>query len=172
MSGGRTGAGRALRWSVTALAALFCALSGWSYQQARSDDGLETAHTREFVLTAGRQHLARLNSIDPVDADAGLRQWLDAATGRLRDQLERTRTDSVRELRKAGVAIRGTVTGAAVTDLDIRAGTARLIAAVSVEVTPQDGAPTTDRKRFEVDLTRTPGGWKLRSLTAIPLGGG
>ncbi|OKJ93515.1 hypothetical protein AMK26_34065 [Streptomyces sp. CB03234] len=67
---------------------------------------------------------------------------------------------------------RATVTDAALTALDVRAGTAELIATVRVETTPGDGRPAgTDRKRLEADLTRTGDGWKVTALTAVPVAG-
>lgn len=81
-----------------------------------------------------------------------------------------THTADAATLRQSGTSTRGTVTDAAVTELDTRAGTAKLIATVQVQVTPAAGAATTDRKRFEAGLSRTAGGWKLTALTAVPVG--
>ncbi|GHB45333.1 hypothetical protein GCM10010331_35860 [Streptomyces xanthochromogenes] len=61
------------------------------------------------------------------------------------------------------------MTDAAVTELDDRSGTAKLIATVEVRVTPAGGAATTDRKRLEAALERTDGGWKLKALSAVPV---
>jgi Mce-associated membrane protein len=75
-------------------------------------------------------------------------------------------------VKQSGTSTRGEVTAAAVTELDTRAGTAKLIATVEVHLTPPAGTPTTDRKRFEADLSRTGDGWKLSALTAVPAGSG
>lgn len=161
-------------WAAVLVAALVCALGGWSYAGARGDDTLAYAKSRDAALAAGRHHLARLNSLDGKDArsvDEGLRQWLDASTGPLRDQLARTREKDAGELRRSGATARGTVTDAALTDLDERAGTAELIATVDVRITPRTGRPGTERKRFEATLARTGDGWKIKALTAIAVGG-
>ncbi|WP_335932972.1 hypothetical protein [Streptomyces sp. PTD5-9] len=160
-------------WAAVLVAVLVCALGGWSYARARGDDTLAYAKSRDAALTAGRHHLARLNSLDGTDArsvDDGLRQWLDVSTGPLHDQLARTREKDADELRRNGGTARGTVTDAALTALDERAGTAGLIATVDVRITPRTGPAGTERKRFEATLARTADGWKVKALTAIPVG--
>ncbi|MFI1101722.1 hypothetical protein [Streptomyces melanogenes] len=152
------------------LALALCGVSGWSYARARGDGDLAYAHSRDAVLAAGRHHIARLNSVDARDVDTGLAAWLDATTGPLRDELRTTRADSARVIGEQGTTTRAEVTAAAVTELDDRSGTARLIATVRIQAQPRTGAPTTDRKRFEASLTRTGDGWKLASLTAVGTG--
>ncbi|WP_329402527.1 hypothetical protein [Streptomyces melanogenes] len=154
------------------LALALCGVSGWSYARARGDDDLAYAHSRDAALAAGRRHIARLNSVDARDVDAGLAAWLDATTGPLRDELRTTRAKSAEVIEEQGTTTRAEVTDAAVTELDDRSGTARLIATVRIEAQPRTGVPTTDRKRFEAGLTRTGGGWKLASLTAVAVGTG
>lgn len=90
-------------WAVLLIAALVCALGGWSYAQARGDDDLSYAKSRDAALADGRQALARLNSLDGKDAtsvDAGLSGWLDSATGPLYDQLKRTRKKDAADLHR------------------------------------------------------------------------
>lgn len=162
-------------WAVAAAIVVFCAFAGWSYRQARTDESLAYAKARDAVLADGRQNIARLNSIDGTDAQHvqdGLRQWLDATTGPLHDAMARTNAKSGSSLQQAGTSARCTVTDAAVTELDTRSGTARLIATVQVALTPRGGVPTTDRKRFEAGLARTPGGWRLTAINAVPVGAG
>ncbi|MEU3464194.1 hypothetical protein ABZ721_30090 [Streptomyces sp. NPDC006733] len=165
----------AVVWAVAAAIVVFCAFAGWSYREARTDESLAYAKARDAVLADGRRNIARLNSIDGTDAQhvqEGLRQWLDATTGPLHDEVARTNAQSGTSLQRAGTSARCTVTDAAVTELDTRSGTARLIATVRVALTPRGGAPTTDRKRFEAGLARTSGGWRLTAINAVPVGAG
>ncbi|MDH6577245.1 hypothetical protein [Kitasatospora sp. MAP5-34] len=157
-------------WVAALVAVAYFALSAGWYAQTRSDDSLAYAKARDTVLATAREELARLNTVDASSVDEGLRQWLDATTGPLRDQLQRTGAADGATLSQAGTSARGTVTDAAVTELDTRAGTARLIATVQVTVSRGTAAPSTDRKRFEAALARTPGGWKVTALTAVPVG--
>ncbi|MEU2649815.1 hypothetical protein ACWGR3_19545 [Streptomyces albidoflavus] len=150
-----------------AVAALFCGAGAWTYADARTDDGLAHSRERDAVLDAGRHSLAVLTSLDASTRESAaksVRAWRDTATGPLRTELARTESE-------AGASARGTVTEAAVTALDTRAGTAKLIATVRVEVTPEGAkARTTDRKRLEAVLSRTVDGtWKVRALSAVPV---
>ncbi|MEU2022347.1 hypothetical protein ABZ565_09290 [Streptomyces sp. NPDC016469] len=162
-------------WALLLIAALVCALGGWSYAQARGDGDLAYAKSRDAALADGRQALARLNTLDGKDAtsvDAGLAGWLGSATGPLYDQLKRTRKKDAADLERSGATARGKVTDAALTELDERTGTALMIATVDVEVTPRTGKAGTERKRFEATLARTGDGWKIKALTALGIGSG
>ncbi|MER5276579.1 hypothetical protein ABT025_12580 [Streptomyces sp. NPDC002809] len=162
-------------WAVLLAAVLICALGGWSYAQARGDDDLAYAKSRDTALADGKRYLALLNSLDGKDAtsvDTGLGAWLDSSTGPLHEQLKRTRSKDASDLTKSGSTARGKVTDAALTALDQRTGTAEMIATVDVEVTPRTGKGGTERKRFEATLARTAGGWKVKALTAIAVGSG
>ncbi|MEE1754030.1 hypothetical protein [Streptomyces sp. SP18CS02] len=175
--------GRRYAWGAAlVLAALFCGTAGWSYARTAGDETRAYAQTRDTVLSTGRQHLARLSSFDASRADAGLEQWLDASAGALHEELKRTRprtegTGGTGGTEGTGTSARATVTDAALTALDTRAGTAELIATVDVVLTPaggpagRTGQPGTDRKRLEATLTRTEGGWKVTALTAVPVAG-
>ncbi|MER7108236.1 hypothetical protein [Streptomyces sp. NPDC000229] len=155
-------------WAAVAVAALLCGVAAWSYARAAGDATRAYAEARDDALDAGRGHIARLSSVDASHPDAARTRWLDATAGDLHEQLKRTgpRKDT------GTASTRATVTDAALTALDDRAGTAQLIATVRVETTPGDGGPTgTDRKRLEATLTRTGEGWKVTALTAVPVAG-
>ncbi|WSZ86838.1 hypothetical protein OG584_04010 [Streptomyces sp. NBC_00859] len=149
---------------------LFCAVSGTVYWRAHDDSSLSYAASRDATLAAGRERVAELNTLDVRNTDSGLRRWLDASSGALHDKLASTRATDRTTLTKAGTSARGTVTDAALTALDDRAGTAALIATVKVAITPRGGTATTDRKRFTATLARTADGWKVTALSAVPVG--
>jgi Mce-associated membrane protein len=163
----RRAAGWAAAWTV---AAVVCALGAWSYAGTRGDDALSYGKARDAALADGQRDIALLNTVDAAHADADLGQWLAVTAGPLHDRMTSTHTADAATLKQSGTSTRGTVTDAAVTELDTRAGTAKLIATVQVRVTPATGTATTDRKRFEAGLSRTADGWKLTALTAVPVG--
>ncbi|WP_030316748.1 hypothetical protein [Streptomyces flavochromogenes] len=161
--------GRILGAGALVVALGFCGTGAWTYAQARTDEGLAFSRERDTALAEGRDRLTVLNSLDASTrehAAAGIRAWRDASTGPLRTELGRT-TPAV------GASARATVTEAALTALDTRAGTAKLIATVRVDVTPRGGgAATTDRKRLEAVLTRTgEDTWRVAALSAVPVAG-
>jgi Mce-associated membrane protein len=156
---------------VTLLASVaFAAWSSWSLWQAwQGSDDAAFAKDRDLVLRTGKQQVAVLNTMDWTKADAGLRQWANVATGPLHDQLQRDAPASRQKILQARRTAVATVDDAAVLSLDTRSGTAQLIATVQIRLTPQGGQTTVQRQRFEAGLSRTPQGWRLKSLTAIPV---
>ncbi|OLT19365.1 hypothetical protein BJF79_47825 [Actinomadura sp. CNU-125] len=156
---------------VVVAAVVFLGWSGWSVWR---DDPAASgpAGERAVVLRAAEREIAALNSMDGTNVDAGLRGWLGATTGALHAQLRRDEAANRRKIGESGTDAAATVTGAAVTSLDERAGTAEVIAAVRVRLTLKGGEPTMQRKRFAAELARTPQGWKLESLTSVPVGAG
>ncbi|MFD7710743.1 hypothetical protein ACFV6E_37920 [Streptomyces sp. NPDC059785] len=161
---------RVLTGAGLALALAFCGTGAWTYAQARGDDSLAYGRERDAALADGRERLAVLNTLDASSEDrarAAIQDWRAASTGPLRKELGATRP-------AVGASARGTVTEAALTALDTRAGTAKLVATVRVEVTPAGSkTATTDRKRLEAVLARTDGGdWKVKALSAVPLAEG
>ncbi|MFF2778373.1 hypothetical protein ACFVU3_26065 [Streptomyces sp. NPDC058052] len=153
---------------AVAVALGFCGTGAWIYLEARTDQELAFGRERDTALAEGRQRLTVLNTLDAStreSAAAGIDAWRDASTGPLRTELGRTEP-------AAGASARATVTEAALTALDTRAGTAKLIATVRVDVTPRKGAATTDRKRLEAVLTRTgENTWRVAALSAVPVAG-
>ncbi|MFF4468143.1 hypothetical protein ACFYZ3_01160 [Streptomyces sp. NPDC001599] len=158
---------RILAGAGLALALALCGTGAWTYTQARTDDGLAYGRERDEALADGREGIAVLTTLDATTrqrAERSIRDWRAVSTGPLRKELGATEA-------AAGTSARGTVTEAAVTALDTRSGTAKLIATVRVEVTPGGAKkPSTDRKRLEAVLARTgEGEWKVRALSAVPV---
>ncbi|CAL9442262.1 hypothetical protein [Streptomyces sp. enrichment culture] len=147
-----------------------CGTGAWTYAQARTDDALAYGRQRDAALADGREGIAVLTTLDAATrqrAERSIRDWRAVSTGPLREELGGTEA-------AAGASARGTVTDAAVTALDPRSGTAKLIATVRVEVTPAGTKKaSTDRKRLEAVLARTgEGEWKVRALSAVPVAEG
>ncbi|NKZ08970.1 hypothetical protein [Actinomadura latina] len=161
---------RLIGWALVAAAVVFLGWSSWAVRQDESGARSGPDRTRDAVLRSAGQQIAALNTMDPAQVDAGLRAWSDASTGALREQLERDRAQNRVKIGQSRTSAAATVTGAAVTSLDVRAGKAKVIASVQVKLTLRGGTPTLQRKRFEAGTARTPSGWKLESLTAIPAG--
>ncbi|MYT70865.1 MULTISPECIES: hypothetical protein [unclassified Streptomyces] len=155
---------RVLTGAGLAVALVVCGTGAWSYAQARGDSDLAYGRARDAVLSDGRTAVARLTTLDAstaARAKAGVREWKSVTTGPLRASLSSVSP-------AAGASSRGVVTDAAVTALDDRAGTSKLIA--TVRVTTGSAAP--ERKRLEAVLSRSADGtWKIKSLGAVPVTG-
>ncbi|MGW1771184.1 hypothetical protein [Streptomyces sp. NPDC002104] len=160
---------RVLAGAGLAVALAFCGTGAWTYAQARTDDALAFSRERDKVLAAGRERLTVLHTLDAStreQAEAGIKAWSEASTGPLHTELGSTKA-------AVGASARATVTEAALTALDARAGTAKLIATLRVDVTPQGASnATSDRKRLEAVMERTGHDtWKVKALSAVPVAG-
>jgi Mce-associated membrane protein len=156
--------------ALLAAATVFTAWAGWSWYSAAQDESLAFVSARDDALRAGREHLAQLTTLDHHDVDAGIRRWLDVSTGSLHDELTDTDDTTRATLRAGGAVSTGTVLDAAISELDQRTGTARMLASVEITVTKAGEAPATKRNRFVAQLTRTDAGWKLSAIDQVPLG--
>ncbi|WP_435599896.1 hypothetical protein [Streptomyces sp. C10-9-1] len=156
--------------ALAATAAAAACWGGWSWYAAAHDDAAAFAHTREEVLAAGRQTVRNLNTLDHRDLRRGLDGWEDSATGDLHDQLTDGRAAFEKQIREAGTVTEASVLSAAVTELDERAGKARVLVALRITVTAPEGEPVRKESRMLAALTRTPGGWKLSALGQAPVG--
>ncbi|MDL4818445.1 hypothetical protein [Actinomadura opuntiae] len=157
-------------WAAILAAAAFLGWTAWTLFPGSPDRESGPERERGTVLRSSEREIAALNTLDRADPSTGLRAWLDATTGPLHDQLQRDEPRNRAAIGASRTSASATVTGAAVTSLDTAAGKAQVIASVRIELTPQDGAPTQQRKRFEAGVVRTASGWKLESLTSIPAG--
>jgi Mce-associated membrane protein len=153
---------------VVALA--FAGWAGWTWWRAGSDESLTYAQTRDEVLAASRSQVAQLTTLDSSDVDAGIDKWLTVSTGALRDELAATDAKTRQTLHAGGTVATGRVLDAAVSELDTRGGTAKLLVSVEIATSVKDSAPGTKRNRFVAGLTRTDRGWLLSALDQVPLG--
>ena len=158
---------RRLAWTLLVCAALgFCAFGGWTYWYARSG-GSSLGQQRDDVVAAAREEIATLNTVDAGDLDFSVQHWISASTGTFHDGMVATSAQTKAQLAAAGSSAVGTVTDVAVTQLDLGAGTASVIATVHVAVTSKSGVQSAKRQRFDATLSHTPTGWKLTALTSV-----
>lgn len=155
---------------VVVAALVFASFGGWTWWQASGDDSIAYANARDEVLSVARTQVATLTTLDAHDVDGGIDKWLTVSTGGLRDELAATDTKTRQALTSAGTVATGRVLDAAVSELDTRSGTAKLL--VSVEIsTVKDGSPAVaKRNRFVAGMSRVDGAWKLSALDQVPLG--
>ncbi|MFF9867235.1 hypothetical protein ACF1G0_17725 [Streptomyces sp. NPDC013953] len=156
--------------ALALLAAGAAGWSGWSWYSAAHDESAAYAAARDDALAAGEQAVQNMNTLDHRDLRRGLDTWQDSATGELHDQLTAGRSRFEEQIREARTVTSARVLSGAVTELDTRAGKARVMVALRVTVTPPEGKPTAKESRLLGELTRTPQGWKLSALGQAPVG--
>jgi Mce-associated membrane protein len=152
---------------LVALAALAALFFGGRWVLAVNDEGLELAAERETALVAARQAAINLNTLDYRNVAPGLDQWEQISTGTLLDEFRANRPEYEQVVAQAKRVTVATVPDAAVAELNVRAGTARALVAVNVEVRPEGQAPVVTRSRLELEMTRTDQGWKASRVAPV-----
>ncbi|GAB3294557.1 hypothetical protein [Parasphingorhabdus pacifica] len=153
--------------AVSAVAATFF---GVSWAIAATDDSLAYAAEREEVLTAGRQGIVNFNTLDHRNVQKGLDLWAKSSTGPLHDEVVKGREENAKRITEAKSTTKGEVLEAAVSELDMRAGKAKMIAVVKVTVTKEGQQPVDKRSRYQAKLARDGEEWKLSSLGPVSVG--
>jgi len=172
-------AGARRRWSdpllATALvlvvvAAAFAGWAGWSWYSAPHAGPPASAQLRDQALQAGEQAVQNFNTLDYRKVAQGLSLWEQSSTGPLHDQIMAGRAQFIRQIQQTKTVTTARILDGALTSLNARAGTASLIVAVQITVTPASGSPVTKQSRLAGRLTRVGGGWKLSALGQVPVG--
>lgn len=153
------------------LSSVFAGGAGYAWWYAETDEGVQSAVFRDAALDAAYRSIATLNSLDYQKVHSGYDHWLAVSTGKLHQQLAADKQGSKERIQQAKTVTEAKVMDAAVSELDIAAGTARVIASVEIRVTPADGKQATKRNRFRADVTRTESGWKLSAIGQVPVVG-
>ncbi|GAA2523410.1 MULTISPECIES: nuclear transport factor 2 family protein [Streptomyces] len=161
----------ALALALALVAGGFAAWTGQDWYHAAHDDRAAYAEQRDAALAAGEQAVQNLNTLDHRDLDHGLDLWESSTTGELHEQLASGRREFAEQVKAAKTVTTARVLSGAVTELDDRAGRARVLVALRVTVRASDGARTDKDSRMLGELTRTQGRWKLSALGQAPVGG-
>ncbi|OZM80513.1 hypothetical protein [Pseudonocardia sp. MH-G8] len=153
--------------ALVALAAVVALFFGGRFVLALGDEGLELAAQREAALVDGRQAAINLNSLDHTNVAAGLDLWEQTSTGTLLDEFRAHRAEYEQVVTQARRVTVATVKDAAVAELDVRAGIARVLVGLDVEVRPEGQDPVMTRQRLELEMTRTDDGWKASRVAPV-----
>ncbi|MFD7710741.1 hypothetical protein ACFV6E_37930 [Streptomyces sp. NPDC059785] len=162
---------------ITALALVLALIAGgfaawtcWDWYDAAHDDTVAYAEQRDDALAAGEQAVQNLNTLDHRDIDRGLDLWETSTTGDLHRQLVDGRDEFATQVKTAQTVTTAKVLSGALTELDDRAGRARVLVALRVTVKTPGKAGTDKDSRMLGELTRTGGHWKLSALGQAPVG--
>jgi Mce-associated membrane protein len=155
---------------LAVLAALFAAWSGWSWYRASKAAPPASAQLRDQVLQAGEQAVQNFNTLDYRKVAAGLALWEQSSTGPLHAEIVAGRAQFTRQIEQTKTITTARILDGALTALNPHAGTASIMVAVQITVTPAGGPPATKQSRLLGTLARTPAGWKLSALGQVPVG--
>jgi Mce-associated membrane protein len=155
---------------LAVLAAAFAGWASWSWYSAAHAGPPASAELRDQVLQAGEQAVQNFNTLDYRKVAQGLNLWEQSSTGTLHDEIAAGRAQFIQQIQQTKTVTTARILDGALTSLNARAGTASLIVAVQITVTPASGSPVTKQSRLAGRLTRVPGGWKLSALGQVPVG--
>jgi Mce-associated membrane protein len=154
---------------LVVVAAVFAGWAGSSWYSAANAGPSASAQLRDRVLQAGEQAVLNFNTLDYRHVSAGLRLWEESSTGALHAQITSGATTFARQIAAAATVTTARILDGALTSLNVQNGTADLIVAIEITVTPAKGTADVKQSRLEGVLTRTSSGWKLSSLSQVPV---
>jgi Mce-associated membrane protein len=155
--------------TVLTVAAAACAgWFTWSWLSAAHSGSLAVARTRDTVLQQAEQGVLNFNTLDYHQAAQGLQVWLASSTGELHAELSQNLSDEVKLVQQRKTITTARILDGAVTQLAVGPGTATVMVAVEVTVTPAKGSPFVESESEVGQLARTPSGWKLSALGYPP----
>lgn len=152
---------------VTAVSAVAAVVTGLLWVTAANSTTLAMARDRDVVLADATQAAIDLNTLNWKNVDAGLALWEQSSTGDVLAEFRQNRAQYAKAVTDAKRSTVATVLDAAVTELDDRAGVARVIVAVDVTVTSDGQPPVVTRQRLQMEMQRTPAGWKVAELSPV-----
>jgi len=126
--------------------------------------------SRDQALRAGEQDILNFNTLDYRSVAQGLRLWEQSSTGALRAQIMTGQVSFEQQIKQAQTVTTARILDGALTAINTRAGTADIIVALQLTVTPAHGPATTKQSRLAGHLRSTPSGWKLSALSQVPVG--
>ncbi|MGK3203992.1 hypothetical protein [Amycolatopsis sp. MEPSY49] len=148
------------------LSVLAAAFSGWSWWRAAADDSFARGRERDAVLAAAGPELVTLNTIDYRSAGADVDRWIAATTGQYGKDLAGDRQVQIDRASTARTVSSASLVQAAVTEIDVAAGSARLLAVLDVRVSTGGSVAAPRLNRLTVDVSRSPDGWKISGVQA------
>ena len=155
---------------LVVLAAAFAGWAGLSWYSAAHAGPPESAQLRDRVLQAGEQAVQNFNTLDYRKVTQGLALWEQSSTGTLHAEIVAGHAQFARDIQQTKTVTTARILDGALTSLNARSGTANIIVALQITVTPVKGTPVTKQSRLAGRLTRTTAGWKLSTLGEVPVG--
>ena len=160
---------------LVVIAAVCAGWFGWSWHESSASASTTPqaagSGTVQQALRQGEQDVQAFNTLSYKDLAGGRSRWQAASTGVLRQETTKGWAGFAKQVTKAKTVTTATILDAALTSLDQQKHTASIIAAVQITVTPASGSAATKRNRLAGTLTQTSSGWKLSSLSVVPVGG-
>lgn len=155
---------------VVVLALVACVIAGWfglSWYRVAHDESITVGMIRDAVLQDAQQAAINVNTLDYRQVQGGFELWEKSATGTALDEFRKNRDAYVRTVTESKTISTARVQDGAVAELNDRAGTARVLIGVDVTYTPEQQEASCVRQRLQLQMKRTPSGWKVDQLAPV-----
>lgn len=118
------------------------------------------AYDRDVAVDAAEQIVVNINTVRPQSVDADLQAAQTSLTDPMLTEYQKVRQQFADSLKKAQASVVATPAGASLTAFDDERGTASALVAINVTASSANQQPTQKQQLFQVDMQRTPDGWK------------
>lgn len=118
------------------------------------------ARDRDVAVDAAEQIVVNINTVRPQSVDADLAAAQTSLTDPMLSEYQKVRQQFADSLKKAQASVVATPAGASLTAFDDDRGTASALVAINVTASSANQPPTQKQQLFQVDMQRTPDGWK------------
>lgn len=118
------------------------------------------ARDRDVAVDAAEQIVVNINTVRPQTVDADLQAAQTSLTDPMLTEYQKVRQQFADSLKKAQASVVATPAGASLTAFDDDRGTASALVAINVTASSANQPPTQKQQLFQVDMQRTPDGWK------------
>jgi Mce-associated membrane protein len=127
------------------------------------------AADRDVAVDSAEQIVVNINTVRPQTIDSDLAAAQSSLTDPMLTEYGKVRQQFADSLKKAQASVVATPAGASLTAFDDDKGTASAIVAINVTASSANQQPTQKQQLFQVDMQRTPDGWK--AAKAAPTAG-
>ena len=147
--------------TVLAVLALAAAVVGGIYWwNGTHSTTAAAAAQRDEAVDSAEQIVININTVRPQTLDQDLQKAQDSLADPMLTEYNKIRQRFADGLRQAQATITVTPAGAALTTFDNDRGTASAIVAINVTASSATTPPTQKQQLFQVEMLRTPTGWK------------
>ena len=146
---------------VLAVVALVAAVAGGFYWWLGTNGpSASTAAARDQAIDAAEQIVVNINTVHPQSLDSDLATAQASLTGPMLTEYGKVRQKFADALRQSQANVSVRPAGASLTAFDDAQGTASALVAIDVTASSANTPPTQKQQLFQVEMQRTPDGWK------------
>ena len=115
---------------------------------------------RDVAVDAAEQIVVNINTVRPQTIDQDLAAAQSSLTDPMLTEYGKVRQQFADSLKKAQASVVATPAGSSLTAFNDDQGTASALVAINVTASSANQQPTQKQQLFQVDMQRTPDGWK------------